>query len=295
MAFLLSDPARKFRLLALAFLAVLVMATVSARAQVQQRAQPVTGAGVTTIGNIAENRSVNVRAGPTELFPVVGRLPYGSRVEMGTCVGGGRARWCRIDAFDGSVSGYVSGRYLVHGTARPPAASEDGGPDYWQVAGLGRGDRLNVRRDPSPNAPALATLAEGEIVQNLGCRLTTGARWCRVRSLTGMDVTGWVAARYLRESGGPRPVQPPITPPTGGHSGAHGPDFYIVHGLSAGDMLNIRAEPSAQSTVLGRLAQGARVHNLGCRSSGQTRWCRIETTGGVSVIGWVNGRYLREG
>ena len=264
-------------------------------AQTLDRAQPVTGAGATTIGNIARGGSVNVRAGPTEVFPVVGRLGYGAHVRKGVCVGGGSAEWCRIEAMDGSVSGFVAGRYLVQGAARPPAASEDGGPDYWQVTGIGRGDRLNVRREPSANAPALATLSEGEIVRNLGCRRVNDARWCQIRSTTGMDVVGWVAGRYLTESAGPRPIQPPVTSPTGSSSGAHGPDFYIVHGLSAGDMLNIRAEPSAQSAVLGRLSQGARVHNLGCRQSGQTRWCRIETTGGVSVIGWVNGRYLREG
>ncbi|MFN7001954.1 MAG: SH3 domain-containing protein [Roseinatronobacter sp.] len=262
----------------------------SAIAQGSPRAEPITGPGVTTIGNIATNAAVNVRAGPAQLFPVVATLSYGTRVEKGQCIGGGSARWCRVQTMDGRISGYVSGQFLVE-SAAPPAGgtAPDGGPDYWEVTGLPTGSLLNVRRDPSANAPALATLQQGEVVQNLGCTMSGGARWCRIRSLVGMDVTGWVAGRYLREAG-----RPPA-PPTGGGSGAHGPDFYVVAGLPAGDTLNIRAEPSAQSTILGRLSQGARVHNLGCQQMGSTRWCRVRTTGGVEVTGWVNGRYLREG
>jgi uncharacterized protein YgiM (DUF1202 family) len=104
-----------------------------------------------------------------------------------------------------------------------------------------------------------------------------------------MDVTGWVAGRYLRESAPPTAPRPPSG---GGH---HGPDFYLVSGLSAGDNLNVRAQPSAQSEILGRVSAGTRVRNLGCQQTGQARWCRIETTGDVVVTGWVNGRYLREG
>ncbi|GAA0310451.1 SH3 domain-containing protein [Rhodovulum strictum] len=257
-----------------------------AHAQATPRAEPVTGPDVTTIGGIAPNARVNVRGGPATMFPVVGTIGYGTRVRMGRCIGGGTARWCQIEAVDGSVSGYVAGRFLVQGGAAPPAGDIDGGPDFWAVQGLPAGSPLNVRRDPSAASPALATLREGEIVRNLGCRVADGARWCRIGSITGMDVTGWVAGRYLRESRGPAVVQPPI---------AGGPDFYVVSGLPAGDTLNIRAQPSAQSTVLGRLAAGARVRNLGCQQTGQTRWCRIQTTGGVEVTGWVNGRYLREG
>lgn len=259
-------------------------------AQSTSRADPVTGPGVTTIGNIASNAAVNLRAGPAQIFPVVATLSYGTRVKRGPCVGGGSARWCRVETIDGRESGYVAGRFLVEGTAPPSGgAAPDGGPDFWAVTNLPSGSLLNVRRDPSTDSPALATLREGEIVRNLGCQVRSGASWCRIRSTVGMDVTGWVAGRYLREATGPG-----TSGGTGG-SGAHGPDFYVVSGLSAGDTLNIRTEPSAQSSIIGRLNQGARVRNLGCRQSGSTRWCRIQTTGGVEVTGWVNGRYLREG
>lgn len=277
--------------LSCAALVVLCLAAPSASAQAAPRAEPVTGPDVTTIGGIAANARVNVRSGPAAIFPVVGTLGYGTRVNKGPCVGGGSARWCRIEAVDGSVAGYVSAKFLVQGGSRPPGDGLDGGPDYWAVRGLPAGTLLNVRRDPSAASPALASLREREIVRNLGCRMSGNARWCRIRSTTGMDVTGWVAGRYLRESGAPGASKPP----SGGDSGSHGPDFYVVSGLSAGDTLNIRASPTTQAAVLGRLSAGARVRNLGCQINGQTRWCKIRTTGGVEVTGWVNGRYLREG
>ncbi|MFN3575489.1 MAG: SH3 domain-containing protein [Tabrizicola sp.] len=255
-------------------------------AEVAPRAEPITGPGVVTIGNIATNARVNVRSGPAVIFPSVGSLPWGTRVSKGLCIGGGSARWCEVTTIDGQISGYVSARFLVEGGATTPDDGTDGGPDYWVVRGLGGNERLGVRVEPRAGATLLATLREGEIVRNLGCRMTGSSRWCRIRSTTGMDVTGWVNGRYLRESGAP---SLPVVPDDGG------PDFYIVRGLAAGDTLNVRTRPSTSGQVIAQLEQGARVRNLGCQTSGQTRWCRIETTGGVKLTGWVNGRYLREG
>lgn len=266
-----------------AMLALPVGIAAPARAQVSERAEPVTGPGVITIGNIASNARVNLRAGPSVLFPVVGSLGYGTRVKKGLCIGGGTARWCEVETMDGKLSGYVSGRFLVEGAAPPTDDDLAGGPDYWAVTGLASNERLGVRLEPRSGSDVLATLRNGEIVRNLGCRMSGGSRWCKVRSTTGMDVTGWVAGRYLRESAAP-----------GGGGGGIGPDFYVVRGLPAGDTLNVRTRPSTQGEVIARLSEGARVRNLGCEQSGQTRWCRIRTTGGVEVTGWVNARYLRE-
>ncbi len=278
------------RTMAWAVLALLWLAAFPAHAQVAQRAEPVTGPDVTTIGGIASNARVNVRTGPAAVFPSVGSLGYGTRVRKGVCVGGGSARWCQVETMDRRISGFVSARYLVEGAARPPTDSLDGGPDFWAVRGVPAGERLNVRLEPSSRSPALATLREGEIVRNLGCRMNGDVRWCRVRSTAGMDVTGWVAGRYLRESSAPQAGRPP-----GAGSGGSGPDFYVVSGVAAGDFLNVRSQASTQGAIIARLAPGARVRNLGCQQSGQTRWCRIRTLGGVDVTGWVNGRYLREG
>ena len=261
----------------------------SAQAQAVPRAEPITGPGVTTIGNIAPGSRVNLRAGPAQVFPSVATLPYGTRVEVGLCVGGGSARYCSVQTADGRQSGFVSGRYLVTGPAPTPPDAGDGGPDFWAVRGLSHGDRLNVRSDPSPRATPLATLSEGEVVRNLGCRQVDGARWCRIRSTVGMDVTGWVSGRYLREAAAPAPPRPPQT------GGAHGPDSYIVAGLAPGDRLNVRLDPSPSAQAIATLGPGERVQNLGCQQVGQARWCRIRTLVGADLTGWVNGRFLREG
>jgi len=288
---ILKMPARhRITRLASAILMVLCVTYSAAQAQVSERAEPVTGPGVTTIGNIATGARINVRSGPSVIFPVVGTLGYGTRVEKGLCIGGGSARWCEVETMDGKLSGYVAGRFLVEG-AKPPTDDDlAGGPDYWAVKGLASNERLGVRLEPKSGSTVLATLRNDEIVRNLGCRMTGSQRWCRVRSTTGMDVTGWVSARYLRESRAPSGTRPPA----GGESGA-GPDFYVVRRLSAGDTLNVRSKASTQGAVIARLTQGTRVRNLGCETVGQTRWCKIRTTGDVEVTGWVNGRYLREG
>lgn len=275
--------------LAAAILALLLAAAPPVLAEVSTRAEPVTGPGVTTIGGIAQGAKVNLRSGPAIIFPVVGTLGYGTRVNKGLCIGGGSARWCEVTTMDGKLSGYVSGQFLVEGTAPPPDDGLAGGPDFWVVRGLGAGERLGVRLEPRSGATLLATLQNGEIVRNLGCRMTGSTRWCQIRSTTGMDVTGWVSGSYLRESAAP------TTPAPLPGDGASGPDFYVVTGLAAGDTLNLRSRPSTQGDIIARLSQGARVRNLGCETSGQTRWCKVRTTGGVEVTGWVNGRYLREG
>jgi uncharacterized protein YraI len=77
-----------------------------------------------------------------------------------------------------------------------------GGPDYWMVS-AGGGYALNLRLGPSTRYEPFGKLRNGEVLQNRGCRLTGGERWCEIRAMhTG--VTGWVAGRYLVESAAPR-------------------------------------------------------------------------------------------
>jgi uncharacterized protein YgiM (DUF1202 family) len=75
-----------------------------------------------------------------------------------------------------------------------------GGPDFWAVTGLSEGDSLNLRDGPSTGDRVIGKLAEGEVVRNLGCRMTGTQRWCQVEITRG---SGWVSGRYLRESAAP--------------------------------------------------------------------------------------------
>ncbi len=76
-----------------------------------------------------------------------------------------------------------------------------GGPDFWQVANVPPGDRLNVRARPSSQAATVARLRNGTVLRNLGCRMNGQTRWCRVERRDG-SATGWAAGRFLVESDG---------------------------------------------------------------------------------------------
>jgi hypothetical protein len=98
-----------------------------------------------------------------------------------------------------------------------------------------------------------------------------------------------------------------IAIPAGGGAGANsapaedfadgdggGPDSWVVSGVPSGDKLNVRSAPSANAAIAGRLRNGTVVRNLGCRSIGSARWCRISARGESGVHGWTNGHFLSE-
>jgi hypothetical protein len=73
-----------------------------------------------------------------------------------------------------------------------------------------------------------------------------------------------------------------------------GPDFWEVHGVPTGDTLNLRAGPSTHERVVGEIGNGSILRNLGCRMSGEQRWCQVARREDPGPRGWVAGRYLRE-
>lgn len=89
------------------------------------------------------------------------------------------------------------------GQEREIADSLSGGPDFWEVRGLGARDALSLRRAPSAHAPLVTRFANGTVLKNLGCRIISVGRWCRVEWPGHPAVRGWVNGRYLRESSGP--------------------------------------------------------------------------------------------
>ena len=71
-----------------------------------------------------------------------------------------------------------------------------------------------------------------------------------------------------------------------------GPDFYEVAIRQNSSHLNIRESGSLGATVLGRVAQGAKLKNMGCTGEGKSRWCKVETD--ASVKGYAFGAFLKE-
>lgn len=88
-----------------------------------------------------------------------------------------------------------------------------GGPDWWQVAGLSAG-ALNIRSGPDTRFPVVGKAQNGEVMQNRGCRLTRGTRWCSIR-VDGSGVQGWVAGNFLVEAAAPMTPEMPQGGPVG--------------------------------------------------------------------------------
>ena len=170
------------------------------------------------------------------------------------------------------------------------ADAQAGGPDYWQVTGT---QTLNIRSGPSTDYAVTGRAAYGQVFRNLGCRGGGSGRWCHIETANGLQA-GWVAGRYLRESGAPiapGAPQPGYAPP---ESAAMGPDFWEVYRVPPGDMLNIRGGPSTRYSIVARAPNGERLRNLGCQGHGDARWCHVQTPDGRHD-GWASGAYLREG
>ncbi|MFO1210082.1 MAG: SH3 domain-containing protein [Amaricoccus sp.] len=82
-----------------------------------------------------------------------------------------------------------------------------GGPDFWEVAGVEAGDQLNLRAEPSTQAPVLARFDNGAVLRNAGCRMQGTQRWCLVEA-TEPSAKGWVSGRYLKEASAPAAAAP---------------------------------------------------------------------------------------
>jgi uncharacterized protein YraI len=98
---------------------------------------------------------------------------------------------------------------LAHATAD--------GPDFYRVRGVSATSALNLRAEPSVQAPAIGRIPpDATCLRNLGCRggltfeeFTTlseadrkrraeeNPRWCKVEY---RGTVGWVAGRYLAEA-----------------------------------------------------------------------------------------------
>jgi len=243
------------------------------------------------VTGITASQQIGLTKLPTVLFERTGTVRGGEVVANLGCGKLLGERWCRVEKLSGTrAKGFIAQKYLTPAPQRPtPDDSLAGGPDVWQVTGLKPNERLNIRSMPSAQSRVLGTLRNGDPARNLGCRIDGSTRWCKIRTFSAPNITGYVNGRYLREGAAPPPPKPlPDDNLTGG------PDYWRVRGLKPGDTLNVRQAPSTQSRVLATLREGERVRNLGCQMSGKTRWCLIRSTTGMDVTGYVSGAYLRE-
>jgi hypothetical protein len=80
-------------------------------------------------------------------------------------------------------------------------------PTYFQVTGVKAGEALTVHASASDKSDPVGELADGTVVQSLGCEDHKGTKWCNVTPIDEATVRGWVEHRYLRETGVPSDQQ----------------------------------------------------------------------------------------
>ena len=113
-----------------------------------------------------------------------------------------------------------------------------------------------------------------------------------------MSATGQKMARSLLALLAAFALAVPVAAQEAGNEATPGgPAIAMVQGLSAGDLLNVRASASPMGAVMGRLPNGALVRRHECRMVEGYEWCRIaviEGEGeGEDLAGWTPGRYLQ--
>ena len=80
-----------------------------------------------------------------------------------------------------------------------PASEDKGAERYWAVTGVPSKSSLPVYREPGVESSIMAELPpDAAGLRNLGCRMASGARWCKIEVGTQPKEQGWVAGRYLR-------------------------------------------------------------------------------------------------
>lgn len=203
---------------------------------------------------------LNVREAPSMRARVITQLPTGLRVtvlsEDGT--------WSQIQA--AQIVGYVVTNYLSIDSVSPPAPPNPPiiTPDANATVRTTNGGNLNLRAYASSSAEVLGSFPNGSRVRVL----TQGASWYRVQA---GNSTGYMSARYV------------IMDATGGSTDGYDA---VVDNPSAGQVLNLREQPSTSSTALAQYHNGTQLKVLGVG----TEWHRVSVGG---KTGYMMAKYVR--
>lgn len=135
--------------------------------------------GYTNLGISDVSDNLNIRALPGEDGKIVGKLPRNAACEIVSEENG----WSRIRS--GEVDGYVKSEYLLTGLAAKSRVREF----VTDVVKVGT-DGLNVREEPSTDAPIVTQVATGEVLDYVG----TEGDWVAVLL---DDETVYVSADYV--------------------------------------------------------------------------------------------------
>lgn len=74
-----------------------------------------------------------------------------------------------------------------------------GGPDYWAVIPGQSEDGRTIRKSTSASSSSVGIVGDSAVLQNFGCKLDSGRRWCLVKETGDGKPKGWVIGDILRE------------------------------------------------------------------------------------------------
>ncbi|MCS6827226.1 MAG: SH3 domain-containing protein [Caldilinea sp.] len=143
---------------------------------------------------------------------------------------------------------------------------------------------LNVRQGPGTTFPVIGRLTQGTSV-TLQAR-NPNNNWLKICCVSDAQTQGWVNAQFLI----PRYTEEELVLlPVEGDAPASQRPANAPTGAVSAPVLNVRAEPSTESEILGKFASGTTVSLLG-RNAEEDWWlvCCLPN----EVLGWVAARFI---
>lgn len=228
------------------------------------------------IGVVANCNNLNVRAGAGTKYPVIGKLPAGTQVEILDTTVVGRQNWCRItqgwvcmDYIKVSVGASDGGDKDNKPTTPKPEekpetpSAPDTAPDTTPANKVGvitGTNTLRVRSKPGVDNKQVGTLKKGDKVVILETTKVGGATWGRIES-------GWIHMHYVKLNS--------ETVPAGA----------VIRTVTASS-LRIRAGAGTKYDQVGSYQRGAEIVILEQTKAGGQLWGRTDK-------GWVCMEYVK--
>ncbi|HHY81768.1 MAG TPA: SH3 domain-containing protein [Clostridiales bacterium] len=216
-------------------------------------------------GTVKVNTSLNVRKGPGTSYQVIGSLTNNTKVEILEKSG----EWYKVKK--GSLTGYVSAKYIVLDPPKQPDPPSDPGqpgtppvdpalpPDKDKI-GIVTASSLNIRSGPGTNNHKVGMVIKGQ-------KVTVHEKVGDWYKITYNGIQGYVHSSYIK-------LQESNETPAAGKTGT-----------VTASSLNVRSGPGTGYSKVGSLSKGTTVTIL----SSSNGWYKIQKG---SLVGYVSGDYL---
>ena len=214
------------------------------------------GKGIASSGTITiSSDRVNVRSGPGLSYPLVLTAKRGEKYSIVKETGD----WIEIKLSLGQTGWVVNWLVTKDNEMNPGQAAASTGKKIAKA----NTDQLRIRSGPGAGFPIVGFLNQGQEVSILD----QNENWYKITSAFG---EGWVIREFLD-------VQAVKSPSVSSNN--------LKAGTVTADTINVREEPSALSSVIGKLTNGTNVTII----SKQNSWLEISFS---SLKGWVKAEFI---